>query len=66
MLSFHIGLTARVMQRSRRSANTAGSERFAAAFRRWEQAAAAVDSANEAEDFQAVGMKCWECLPLRS
>jgi hypothetical protein len=35
---------------------------FAAAFRRWEQAAEAVDVAKEAEGFQAVGMKCRECL----
>lgn len=62
MLSFHIGLTARVMQRNRRTAVTSRASRFAGAFRRWEQAAQAIDSANEAEDFQAVGMKCRECL----
>jgi hypothetical protein len=62
MLSFHIGLTARVMQRDRRTAVAPSASRFAGAFRRWEQAAQTIDDANEAEDFQAVGMKCRECL----
>lgn len=62
MLSFHIGLMARVAQRDHRTARLPSTSRFAGAFRRWEQAAQGVDSANEAEDFQAVGMKCRECL----
>lgn len=62
MLSFHIGLAARIMQRDRRKARTPNATRFAGAFRRWEQAAQAIDVADEAEDFQAVGMKCRECL----
>jgi hypothetical protein len=62
MLSFHVGLTARLMQRDRRTAATPRADRFAGAFRRWEQAAKGIDGANEAEDFQAVGMKCRECL----
>ena len=32
------------------------------AWRRWEQAAETLDMAEEAEDFQAVGVKCRECL----
>lgn len=62
VLSFHIGLMARVESRDSRRAGDKNMERFAAAWRRWEQAAAAVDAAAEAEDFQAVGMKCRECL----
>jgi hypothetical protein len=62
MLSFHIGLTARVMQRDRRTARSPASARFVGAFRRWEQAAHAIDEADEAEDVQAIGMKCRECL----
>lgn len=62
MLSFHIGLTARVMHRDRRTAASQNGDRFAGALRRWEQAARAIDDAHEAEDFQAVGMKCRECL----
>lgn len=62
MLSFHIGLTARVAQRERRSGEGSARDRFAGALRRWEQAARGIDEADEAEDFQSVGMKCRECL----
>lgn len=62
LLSFHIGLMARVASRDARKAGTPNQDRFAAAWRRWEQAASAIDNASEAEDFQAVGMKCRECL----
>jgi hypothetical protein len=62
LLSFHIGLMARVASRDARKAGTPNQDRFAAAWRRWEQAASAIDDASEAEDFQAVGMKCRECL----
>ena len=48
--------------RGSRRAQAPNIERFAAAWRRWEQAAEAVDSAVEAEDFQSIGMKCRECL----
>ncbi len=61
-LSFHIGLMARVAARESRQARSKNSELFAAAYRRWEQAAEAIDLAKESEDFQAVGMKCRECL----
>lgn len=62
LLSFHVGLMARVASRNSRKAASGTAARFTAAWRRWEQAAAAVDAAKEAEDFQAVGMKCRECL----
>ncbi|MFM0474776.1 hypothetical protein [Paraburkholderia strydomiana] len=62
LLSFHIGLMARVASRDARKAGRPDQDRFAAAWRRWEQAASAIDNASEAEDFQAVGMKCRECL----
>jgi predicted Zn-ribbon and HTH transcriptional regulator len=61
-LSFHIGLMARVMAKEARQASVKNAELFASAWRRWEQAAEANSSAKEAEDFQAVGMKCRECL----
>jgi hypothetical protein len=32
------------------------------AWRRWQQAGEVLDKADEAEDFQAVGMRCRECL----
>ena len=62
ILSFHVGLMARLAARESRRVTNKNAERFAAAWRRWEQAAIAVDEAREAEDFQAVGMKCRECL----
>jgi hypothetical protein len=37
-------------------------DRIAAAWRRWTQAAESLDSADEAEEFQAVGMRCRESL----
>ncbi len=37
-------------------------DRLATAWRRWIQAAEALDRADEAEEFQAVGMRCRECL----
>lgn len=61
-MSFHTGLMARVAARESRRVQTKNSELFAAAHRRWQQAAEAIDQAKEAEDFQAVGMKCRECL----
>lgn len=62
VLSFHVGLMARVASRDSRRADSPNVDRFAAAWRRWEQAADGVDGASEAEDFQAIGMKCRECL----
>jgi len=61
-LSFHIGVTARIMARSRGAPDDAQKARLTPVWRRWEQAADTLDMAEEAEDFQAVGMKCRECL----
>jgi hypothetical protein len=62
LVSFHIGLTARVFARQEPSVNDEHQERLAAAWRRWSQAAEALDKAREAEEFQAVGLRCRECL----
>ena len=64
VLSFHVGLMARVAARSQNdsSASAPEFERFIAPWRRWEQATEAIDKAEEAEDFQAIGMRCRECL----
>jgi hypothetical protein len=43
-------------------ASTAELERLLTPWRRWQQAAEALDRAEEAEDFQAIGMRCRECL----
>jgi hypothetical protein len=61
MLSFHIGLIARITHRSQRSAS-GPTPRLAGAYRRWEQAARALDAVKESEDLQAVGVKCRQCL----
>ena len=61
-LSFHIGVTARVMALQRGAPSEAHRSRFTPVWRRWEEAAESFDSAEEAEDFQAVGMRCRECL----
>lgn len=61
-LSFHVGVMARIMARQRGSPDDAQKARLTPVWRRWEQAAETLDTAEEAEDFQAVGMKCRECL----
>jgi hypothetical protein len=61
-LSFHVGLMARVMALQRGAPDDAQNSRLMPVWRRWEEAASAFDSAEEAEEFQAVGMRCRECL----
>lgn len=60
-LTLHIGLMERLMARH----NPSGVEerdRLTGAWRRVEQAFEALDAAGEAEEFQAVGMRCREAL----
>lgn len=61
-ISFHVGVTARVAALQSPPADDAQQRRFASAWRRWSQAADALDRADEAEDFQAVAMRSRECL----
>jgi hypothetical protein len=64
-LSFHIGVTTRVIAHQAREAHThsaAEEERLAHVWRGYEQAGDALDNADEAEEFQAVGMRCREAL----
>jgi hypothetical protein len=61
-VSFHVGVTARIVARSRGAPDDAQKARLTPAWRRWEQAAETLDMAEEAEDYQAVGVKCRECL----
>ena len=61
-LSFHIGLMARMQAQRKGSKDERMGDRLAAAFRRWEQAAEALDRSTESEEIQAVGMRCRECL----
>jgi hypothetical protein len=62
-LSFHIGVTLRVEERDRRHAPADDHlALFAEAWRKLEQAGEALNAADEAEEFQSVGMHCRECL----
>lgn len=61
-LSVHVGVTACVMSKPDPGVTELEQDLVASAWRRWEQAAEVLDEAEEAEDFQAVGMRCRECL----
>jgi hypothetical protein len=61
-LTFHIGLMTRVRNRSELAAPDEQADFFPIAWRKWEQAAEAFNTADEAEEFQAVGMMCRESL----
>ncbi len=64
VLSFHVGLMARMAERQSRGSPGGPEEqdRIRASWRRYEQAADALNEADEAEEFQAVGMRCREAL----
>jgi hypothetical protein len=63
-LSFHVGLMLRMMSREDNmpSVGTEEVRRLSGTWRRFEQSADALDAAEEAEDFQAVGMRLRETL----
>lgn len=61
-LSFHVGLMARVTARQEAPATAEQRDRAAVPWRRLQQAEQAWEYGDEAEDFQAVGMRCRECL----
>jgi hypothetical protein len=61
-ISFHVGVTARMMSEPNPGVPAMEQALLRAAWRRWEQAAEALDQAEEAEEFQAVGMRCRECF----
>ncbi len=60
--SFHIGVTARMASRDAKEAPDSQKGRLLSCWRRWENAAEAIDNAKEAADFQSVGMMCREAL----
>jgi hypothetical protein len=62
LLSFHIGLMLRVNSERTGTEDPRLADRLAAAFRKWEQAAQALDASSESEEVQAVGMRCRETL----
>jgi hypothetical protein len=61
-ISFHLGLMLRLHSKRKGTDDARLGDRLAAAFRRWEQAAQALDESNESEEVQAVGMRCRETL----
>jgi hypothetical protein len=61
-LTFHTGLTMRVWSKDRPDVGDEEEGRARGAWRRWTQAAEALQEAEEAEAFQAVGMRCRESL----
>jgi hypothetical protein len=62
VISYHIGAMARLLSRQRASTTDEEKDRLSSAWRRFDQAGDALDAADEAEQFQAVGMRCRECL----
>ena len=62
LLSFHLGLALRMNSERTGTEDPRLSDRLAAAFRKWEQAAQALDASSESEEVQAVGMRCRETL----
>jgi len=62
VLSFHIGLMARVAAHREPEGSEAEQEFLLVTNRKMVQASEAFDQADEAEEFQAVGMRCRECL----
>ncbi len=61
-LSFHIGLMSRLADKNRVDESEEEVGRLIGVWRRWEQASKALDKADEAEEFQAVGAMCRETL----
>lgn len=61
-LTYHLGIRQMLMARREPDATTAELARVPISWRRWTQAAQALDEGQEAEDFQAVGMRLRECL----
>lgn len=61
-LTVHIGLMTRVAARQYGATDSEQEHRLTAAWRRQTEAREALERADEAEDFQAVGMRCRECL----
>jgi hypothetical protein len=60
--SFHLGLMLRVMANNEPEASEEEQDRLATPWRRWKDAAEALDEADETEEFQAVGVRLREAL----
>jgi hypothetical protein len=61
-ISFHVGVATRMMSEPESGVPLSEKALLLPAWRRWEQASEALQEADEAEEFQAVGMRCRECF----
>ncbi|GLB86911.1 MULTISPECIES: hypothetical protein [Mycobacterium] len=61
-LIFHIGLGAMIAERSRSEIDSEDEVHVSTSWRRYRQAVLAMNEATEAEDYQAVGIKCRDAL----
>ena len=61
-LIFHLGLGIIIAERSRGELAATDESHVTGAWRRYRQALTAMDDAGEAEDFQAIGVKCRDAL----
>jgi hypothetical protein len=61
-ISFHLGLMLRLQSKRTGTEDLRLGDRLATAFRRWEQAAVALDESEESEEVQAIGMRYRETL----
>jgi hypothetical protein len=61
VLRFHVGLAIRIASRDEVPITEGAAALLPGAWRRWEQAVEALTTAQEAEDFQAVGVTLREC-----
>lgn len=60
--SLHLGIRDRLSARNTPLGLHEERDRFMVIWRKWEQASTALDNADEAEEFQAVGMRCREAM----
>jgi predicted RNA-binding Zn-ribbon protein involved in translation (DUF1610 family) len=60
--TFHLGLGIRLANRNAPPVEDDEVVKIAGPWRRWQQAADALDEAEELEDFQAIGVRCREAL----
>jgi ribosomal protein S27AE len=61
-ISFHVGVTTRMMSEPDADVHPMQKAFMRAPWRKWEQASESLKKSEEPEDFQAVGMRCRECL----
>lgn len=61
-ITFHVGVTTRMMNKQRSRAAPEERSLASSAWRRWNQAAEALNEAEEVEEFQSIGMRCRETL----